>query len=169
MGHYCWMCERLRPNERFSGGGHKRHLCKDCQKLPANMRLVKQATRDLWGYLRQRNISPGNMRRLQTILSTPALQELFPLARVILQIAEVKPHRRKRLSFIMWNHPDLWKEMIAVGIVESYAEAAPEDGDEFHGFECWPEESESFGEYDSSQKADSVPILDANEDDSIPF
>ena len=32
-GHYCWCCGRLRPNERFSGRGHRRHLCKDCSKL----------------------------------------------------------------------------------------------------------------------------------------
>jgi hypothetical protein len=24
---------RIRPNERFSGGGHRRHVCRDCQKL----------------------------------------------------------------------------------------------------------------------------------------
>lgn len=32
-GHYCWVCERCRPNEKFSGKGHRRHVCKDCAKL----------------------------------------------------------------------------------------------------------------------------------------
>lgn len=34
MGHYCWMCGRVRPNEKFSGSGHQRHLCRECAKRP---------------------------------------------------------------------------------------------------------------------------------------
>ncbi|MEA4901536.1 hypothetical protein [Desulfitobacterium sp.] len=30
MGHYCRICGRIRANEKFSGKGHKNHICKDC-------------------------------------------------------------------------------------------------------------------------------------------
>lgn len=30
MGHYCWICGRRRPNERFSGHRHARHICREC-------------------------------------------------------------------------------------------------------------------------------------------
>lgn len=30
MGHYCRICGRTRANEKFSGKGHKNHICKDC-------------------------------------------------------------------------------------------------------------------------------------------
>ncbi|MBO1266283.1 hypothetical protein J3A84_14695 [Proteiniclasticum sp. SCR006] len=30
MGHYCRICGRTRSNEKFSGKGHKKHICKDC-------------------------------------------------------------------------------------------------------------------------------------------
>ena len=30
MGHYCRICGRIRTNEKFSGKGHKNHVCKDC-------------------------------------------------------------------------------------------------------------------------------------------
>lgn len=30
MGHYCRICGRTRANEKFSGKGHKNHVCKDC-------------------------------------------------------------------------------------------------------------------------------------------
>ena len=30
-GHYCLACGDYRPNEKFSGKGHRRHLCKDCK------------------------------------------------------------------------------------------------------------------------------------------
>ncbi len=31
-GHYCWKCGRYRANEKFSGKGHAKHICKECQK-----------------------------------------------------------------------------------------------------------------------------------------
>jgi len=34
MGHYCKICGRQRPNEKFSGKGHHIHVCKDCMQLP---------------------------------------------------------------------------------------------------------------------------------------
>jgi len=30
MGHYCRICGRTRANEKFSGKGHRNHICKDC-------------------------------------------------------------------------------------------------------------------------------------------
>jgi len=34
MGHYCYICGRTRSNEKFSGKGHKKHICKDCSRKP---------------------------------------------------------------------------------------------------------------------------------------
>ncbi|MGM0878494.1 MAG: hypothetical protein ACQEWV_28310 [Bacillota bacterium] len=31
-GHYCFRCERYRANEKFSGKGHRQHICKDCKR-----------------------------------------------------------------------------------------------------------------------------------------
>jgi hypothetical protein len=35
-GHYCIGCGQYRANERFSGKGHRQHLCKDCKKNGRN-------------------------------------------------------------------------------------------------------------------------------------
>lgn len=32
-GHYWRICGRNRPNEKFSGKGHKIHVCKECSRL----------------------------------------------------------------------------------------------------------------------------------------
>ena len=32
-GHFCWACGHRRPNEKFSGRGHARHVCRECAKL----------------------------------------------------------------------------------------------------------------------------------------
>lgn len=42
-GRFCWCCQRMRPNERFSGRNHPRHLCRDCARLPAGERQYRQA------------------------------------------------------------------------------------------------------------------------------
>lgn len=31
-GHYCYECGQVRANEKFSGKGHRQHICKDCKK-----------------------------------------------------------------------------------------------------------------------------------------
>ncbi len=37
----------MRPNERFSGAGHARHLCKECKKLGAEELTYRQAVHDI--------------------------------------------------------------------------------------------------------------------------
>ena len=37
-GYYCKICGRCRSNERFSGRGHRAHICKDCAKFPVEKR-----------------------------------------------------------------------------------------------------------------------------------
>lgn len=46
-GHYCWCCDRTRPNEQFSGKGHKRHLCRDCAQLGSEELEYQQALHDM--------------------------------------------------------------------------------------------------------------------------
>lgn len=46
-GHYCWSCDRRRPNEKFSGRGHARHLCRECAQLGAEELAYRQAVRNL--------------------------------------------------------------------------------------------------------------------------
>lgn len=37
-GHYCHACGRRRPNEKFSGGGHRNHLCNECRNAQRRQR-----------------------------------------------------------------------------------------------------------------------------------
>ena len=46
-GQWCWCCDRIRANERFSGKNHGRHLCRDCARLPLEERELRSAERDL--------------------------------------------------------------------------------------------------------------------------
>ena len=46
-GHYCWSCDRMRANEKFSGRGHAQHLCKDCARLGKEELAYRQTVRNL--------------------------------------------------------------------------------------------------------------------------
>lgn len=34
QGHYCCICDERKPNEAFSGKGHTKYVCKECEALP---------------------------------------------------------------------------------------------------------------------------------------
>ena len=38
QGHYCRICGEYKANEQFSGKGHARHICKECQSLPEDVK-----------------------------------------------------------------------------------------------------------------------------------
>ena len=61
-GHYCWACDRRRPNEKFSGPGHARHLCRECAKLGAEELAYRQACRDLERCITWEGIIPRKRR-----------------------------------------------------------------------------------------------------------
>jgi uncharacterized membrane protein len=48
MGHYCRICGRERPNEQFSGKGHRIHVCKRCKAMPKSERQVIENIRILF-------------------------------------------------------------------------------------------------------------------------
>ncbi len=61
MGHYCRICGRVRANERFSGRGHRNHVCQDCQQMPREKRQRIEQWDELYGFLDQSNISNRNL------------------------------------------------------------------------------------------------------------
>jgi len=119
MGHYCWCCESSRPNEAFSGKGHRRHLCKRCAKLPKEDRAYRQAMLDIYGFMRQRNISKTNIARLSK-LTRASRPEIAELASLVLQVAKAKPHRRRRIRFLMRNHRGLLQQLVSAGLIELF-------------------------------------------------
>lgn len=34
QGHYCRVCDTHKSNESFSGKGHAKHICKECDAMP---------------------------------------------------------------------------------------------------------------------------------------
>ena len=107
MGCYCRICGRTRANERFSGRGHRQHVCKDCQRLPREQREEIDLMDELHGYLDQSNISAKNTGRLRFLSEHPN-SKVREVATLILEIARVKPHKRRRWKFLAEKYPTLF-------------------------------------------------------------
>jgi ribosome-binding protein aMBF1 (putative translation factor) len=65
MGHYCRICGRERPNEQFSGRGHKIHVCKRCKARPKIERQTIQDKDDIFAFLEKSHISEKNVAHLE--------------------------------------------------------------------------------------------------------
>ena len=117
MGHRCKICNRIRPNEKFSGKGHKMHICKECKRKPKEEIVAIQDEEEILGFLEQSNISKLNIKRLN-VLNHSDNKKVSELAEVVLAIAKIKPHKKKRVKFISRENPPLLIKMKELGLIE---------------------------------------------------
>jgi hypothetical protein len=142
MGRYCNICGRIRPNENFGGKGRRRYVCRDCRRRPkAEVEQIERED-EIQGFLEQSNISAKNIQRLET-LTHSELPGIADLASLVLAVARVKPHKRRRFKFLASRHRDLLNKLIQGGLFYGYVDEAIAlmDDDEaeafFHlGFDC---------------------------------
>lgn len=112
MGHWCRICGRTRPNEKFSGKGHKNYICKDCSRKPKEEIDEIDQTEEIFNYLRQSNISKKNITRLQK-LACSQNQEISELANIVLEVARIKPHKKQRLKFLAKENKALFSKLMS--------------------------------------------------------
>ena len=106
MGHFCRICKRSRPSEKFSGKGHRIHVCRVCAKMPEKERAAVIQKDEIFGFLKQSRISDRNMRRLRE-LSASDNSQVAELASLATEVAEVKPHKKRRLKVLASEHREL--------------------------------------------------------------
>ena len=116
MGHWCRICDRILPNEKFSGKGHKNHICKKCARLPKEKLKEIDQENEIFGYLRQSNISKKNLARLKN-LSTSSNKEIAELASIVLEVGRVKPHKRRRLKYLARENKELLRKLDETGLI----------------------------------------------------
>jgi hypothetical protein len=116
MGHYCRICGRQRPNEQFSGKGHKIHVCKRCKAIPKSQRQGIENMNDIFRFMLQSHISDRNVVRLEQMAKSENSQ-VATLARIVLKVARVKPYKTRRLKFLAQRYPELLQELQDTGLV----------------------------------------------------
>ncbi len=119
MGHYCRSCGRTRPNESFSGKGHRYHVCNDCVKVPKEELDVIEWEEEIFGFLKQSHISDKNIRRLQ-ILSESGNSRIAELASIVLDVAKIKPHKKRRLKVLARERRDLLDALEKSGLIYAH-------------------------------------------------
>src|SRR5437867_7429253 len=116
MGHYCRICGRERPNEQFSGKGHKIHVCKRCKARPKSERQAIEDKDDIFAFLQQSHISEKNVVHLERMAKTDNPQ-VASLAAIVLDVARVKPYKTRRLKFLAQKHPELLGKLRDTGLI----------------------------------------------------
>jgi len=119
MGRQCRICGRGRANEKFGGKGYAASVCRDCRKLPKVEQALILATHEVWGFLDQTNISAKNIARLEALASIDD-DEFQELRMLVLEIARVRPRKRKRWKNIWREHRHLYRRVVAAGWFSEY-------------------------------------------------
>ncbi len=119
MGHYCKICGCSKPNEKFSGKGHKKHICIECSKLPKDEMDFTVQMDEIYNYLKQSNISSKNMGRLTTLSKSP-ISEIAKYASIVLEVGKVKPHKKRRLKFLAKKHRQLLFKLKETGLIQAH-------------------------------------------------
>ena len=116
MSHYCKICGRSRANEAFSGKGHRDHVCRDCSRIPAKERQGVEQEDEIFGFLMQSHISATNMSCLEALMSSsnPRVAEL---AGIVFEVAQVKPHKKRRLQVLARERRDPLARMEETGLI----------------------------------------------------
>ncbi len=128
MGRRCRRCGRHRPHERFGGKGYAASVCADCRQLPKAEQQRRLAIDEILGFLEQSNRSAKNIARLKELVSIadPRFQLLREL---ILEIALVAPHKRRRWKVLREHRLDLLKRAVDAGFVEELIEPDWDESD----------------------------------------
>lgn len=119
MGHYCRICGRERANEKFSGRGHRTHVCKDCASKPKTELAEIEHEEAIFGFLHQSHVSAKNLDRLHS-LQTSTNARISDLAITALEVATVTPFKKRRLLVLAKKRPDLMKKLEETGLIVAH-------------------------------------------------
>jgi hypothetical protein len=113
MGLCCRVCGRVRANEKFSGRGHRDHVCKDCQRMPREKRDRIERLDEFHGFLHQSNISGKNIKRIE-VVAHHGDAEVTALAELVRDIGRSFPRKQKRWISMARQRPDLFERALAL-------------------------------------------------------
>ena len=126
--------------------------------------------RDMEGFLEQKNISAKNVARLRELCES-SNADVRRRAEIILEVALIKPHRRKRTWYIHEKRPDLFARLVQGGLFVEWDEG-PELNDD-PVVEEWagagdPRSRSSSGE-ETAEEILTKPFEEALDDDNLPY
>jgi hypothetical protein len=109
----------MKPNEKFSGRGHKSYICKECASMPKEKIGEIDLEEEIFGYMSQSHISAKNVVRLKIISQSPNTH-IGNLASIVLEVAAAKPHKRNRIKFLVKSHKELLEKLDKTGLIHAH-------------------------------------------------
>ena len=64
-GHFCKVCRKILPNEKFSGKGHAAHICKKCIRKSKAQKSEEISIACIYSVLSYGNLSRDNRKMLE--------------------------------------------------------------------------------------------------------
>jgi hypothetical protein len=83
--------------------------------MPKEDRNAIEMEEEIFGYMSQSHITDKNVARLKKISQSPNPRISY-LASVVLEVAAVKPFKRRRLVFLAKNHKELLGKLEETGL-----------------------------------------------------
>ena len=90
-------------------------MCKECARLPKEERDAIEHREEILNYLRQSHISPRNVSRLKELMEGPN-EEVAALASLVLEVASVRPYKKRRLKILAKERRDLLERLAETGL-----------------------------------------------------
>lgn len=84
--------------------------------MPETERVEREQSDEIFGLLRQSHISDRNVARLRVLADSPN-RKIAALADVALEVALVKPYKRRRLKFLARERRDLLEKLEKTGLI----------------------------------------------------
>ncbi len=88
--------------------------CKPMEEIEKN-----EQSEEIFNYLRQSNISMKNISRLQKLVCSQDKQ-IAELAEIVLEVALIKPHKKRRLKFLVKENRVLLCKLENTGLIMAH-------------------------------------------------
>lgn len=85
--------------------------------MPENERAAIEQEEEIFGYLNQSHISHKNVARLDLLASSDN-SRIAELASLVLEVAKVKPYKRRRLKVLAEKRMDLLEALERTGLID---------------------------------------------------
>jgi hypothetical protein len=91
-------------------------VCKACSKTPKSERKPIEQKDEIFNFLKQSHISQRNVSRLEQLQSSED-EEVSMLAGIVLEVAKVKPYKKRRLKVLARERRDLLEKLDETGLI----------------------------------------------------
>jgi hypothetical protein len=94
-------------------------VCKQCARLPKQHRDAIEQKDAIYGFLRQSHISAKNLTCLKQWMESND-PEVAELAAIVVEVAQVKPYKKRRLKVLARERPDLLRKLEETGLIYAH-------------------------------------------------